>query len=316
VPSSPKAQPLEPEELRDFLERIGAWDTAAWLAHRERYLAAYGSFTFLPPECQNAVVLQANPGQAAGAGFGGSPVAKASARSPAAFEQHVHDVAALWGRRLLQSRIVFLAGSDVLHRPLEDVMAFLSSVGRTLPIEPKARGGTTVGADEEDKPRFDGVHAFLESFASPRPDRSGWRELAARGLVRISLGVESGDPRVRRIYSKSWDDDDVRAAVAEIKAADIGVSLLTLVGAGGVEFAERHVENTARLIESLELGAGDFVFLLDENEVRQDDGSPEGVARLQGPGWSEQEAKLKDALAQLRRRGVKVLPYTLGKQGA
>ncbi len=46
------------------------------------------------------------------------------------------------------------------------------------------------------------------------------------------------------------------------------MSVLTLVGAGGVERAEPHVEQTARLIESLDLGPGDFVFLLDENEIR------------------------------------------------
>ena len=60
-------------------------------------------------------------------------------------------------------------------------------------------------------PRFDGVHAFLDDFALPRPDRDGWRELAARGLIRISLGVESGDPEVRAIYHKNWDDDELRS---------------------------------------------------------------------------------------------------------
>ena len=46
------------------------------------------------------------------------------------------------------------------------------------------------------------------------------------------------------------------------------MSVLTLVGAGGSERAEPHVERTVRLIESLELGPGDFVFLLDEKEIR------------------------------------------------
>ena len=46
------------------------------------------------------------------------------------------------------------------------------------------------------------------------------------------------------------------------------MSVLTLVGAGGVERAEPHVERTVRLIESLELGAGDFVFL-DEKEIHE-----------------------------------------------
>ena len=72
----------------------------------------------------------------------------------------------------------------------------------------------------EDTPRFDGVHAFLDNFALPRPDRDGWRELAARGLVRISLGVESGDPEVRRLYHKNWADDELRRRSRNAKRRD------------------------------------------------------------------------------------------------
>ena len=62
----------------------------------------------------------------------------------------------------------------------------------------------------------------------------------------MSLGVESGDPGVRSLYRKSWNDDELRSTVAELKAAGLGVSVLTLVGAGGVERADEHVQYTAR----------------------------------------------------------------------
>jgi len=314
-PPTKKAQPLAADELREFLARISSWDTAAWFAHRQRYRAAYGPLPFLPPECQSAVILQATLGNAGGVGFGLSPVAPASARSPGEFEQHAKEVTALWGRRLLQSRVIFLAGNDVLHRPAQDVAAFLGTVGRTFPIEPKTRRGSPDRAeDDDDRPRVDGIHVFLDDFALPRPDRSGWRELVDRGLVRVSLGVESGDPNVRTIYHKSWADDELRSTVADIKTAGLGVSVLTLVGAGGVERAKPHVELTARLIASLDLAPGDFVFLLDENEVRDPNRSPEGWTPLRAPAWSLEQAKLKEALAPLKKRGVKVLPYTMEKQ--
>ena len=35
---------------------------------------------------------------------------------------------------------------------------------------------------------------------------------------------------------------------------------------------------------------------------------------LSGQAWLEQQAKLKEALAPLKKRGVKVLPYTMEKQ--
>ena len=157
---------------------------------------------FLPPECQNAVVLQATVGHSGGVGFGGSAATGAHTRSTDEFDQHTTDVAALWGRRLLQSRVLFLAGSDLLNQPIEKIVAQLEAIGRTFPIEPRSRGRTADRADEDEKPRFDGVHAFINNFASPRPDPARWRELAARGVVRISLGVESGDPKVRSLYSR------------------------------------------------------------------------------------------------------------------
>jgi hypothetical protein len=313
-PASPKAQPLEAKDLRAFLERIGSWDSAAWLAHRERYQRTYGPLPFLPPECQNAVVLQATLGHAAGIAFGGASANEARSRSVTEFAQHTKDVAALWGQRLLQSRILFLAGSDVLHQPVESIAALLTATGQTFPIEPRMRGGVPERADDEVKPRFDGVHVFLDDFAAPRPDRAGWRELAARGLVRISVGVESGDPDVTRLYQKSCAEQGLRKTISDSKSAGLGVSVLTLVGAGGIERAESHIEQTARLVESLELGAGDFVFLLDENEIWRADFSPAGLTPLQRPAWLEQQVKLKDGLAPLKKKGVKVLPYTMEKQ--
>jgi hypothetical protein len=315
-PASPKAQPMTATELGEFLERIRSWDSAAWLAHHERYRQTYGPLPFLPPECQNAVVLQAMLGCGSRGGFGSAAAGQARSRSSSDFAQHLDDVAAIWGQRLLQSHLLFLAGSDVLHQPVERVADLLRLIGERFPIEPKTRGARPDRSADEEKLRFDGVHVFLDDFTVQLPSRDGWRELAQRGLMRISLGVESGDPGVRGIYRKNWEDDALRSTVADIKAAGLGVSVLTLVGAGGVERALPHVECTVRLIDSLELGAGDFVFLLDENETRDQNSVREEMTSLRGQAWSEQQATIKEALSALRQRGVKVLPYTTEKQWA
>lgn len=304
-PPAGKAEPLADDELRDVLERIGRWDAAAWFAHRERYVGTYGPLPFLPPECQNAVVLQATLGHAEGRTFGLSTAAEPYVRSEEEFAGHTRDVAGLWGRRLLQSRLVFLAGPDVLHQPAELVEAYLDLVGTTFPIRKTG---------EAEDVRFEGVHAFLDDFGGPRHGRAVWRRFAERGLNRVSLGVESGDPDVRAIHRKRWEDDDLRAIVADLRAAGPGVSVLTLVGAGGVERADEHFGRTAELIESLELARGDFVFLLDENEVRDPSGEPSGLTPLSRAGWSEEQRRFRERLAPLKGRGIKVLPYTLEKQ--
>jgi hypothetical protein len=314
-PPEGKARPLGNDELRDVLERISRWDAAAWFAHRERYTGTYGPLPFLPPECRNAVVLQATLGHAAGRTFGLSKAAEPYVRSPSEFAQHAREVSGLWGRRMAQSRLIFLAGDDVLHQTVEEVEAYLDVIARTYPIVPGTKEATEDhGSADEPPVRLEGVHAFLDEFSDRRWEPVTWGRLAARGLNRLSLGIESGDPRVRALNGKHWQDDDLRASVAEVKAAGLGISVLTLVGAGGAQLAKGHVDCTARLIASLDLGRGDFVFLLDEDEIRDPHRMPSGLPRLERLAWIEQQGRLKDALASLKIRGIKVLPYTLEKQ--
>jgi hypothetical protein len=304
-PPEGKAEPLPDDELHDRLERISRWDAAAWFAHRERYTGTYGPLPFLPPECQNAVVVQATLGHSDGRTFGLSKEAEFYVRSEPEFVQHVREVAGLWGRRLLQSRLVFLAGDDVLHRPVEEVESYLAAIGQTLPIRRKG-DAIEVG--------FEGVHAFLDDFAGHGYGVEDWRRLARYGLIRVSLGVESGDPRTREAYGKRWDDEELRSTVANLRSTGRAISILTLVGAGGIERADAHVQRTARLIWSLDLRHGDFVFLLDENEVRAPGVTPPGLTLLERSDWAEQQRRLREGLSSLKERGIKVLPYTLEKQ--
>jgi hypothetical protein len=316
-PPIDKAAPLAKEELRGFLERIIAWDSTAWHAHRERYCATYGPLPFLPPECVSAVVLQATLGHKSARTFGLGTAAEPGVRSRVEFEAHTRAVSELWGRRLLQTRTLFLAGSDVMHQPFEHVAFYLDAVLRVFPIRPASARAEGSRADlDEGTPRFDGVHAFLDNFDARVPKPAEWRELAALGLMRMSLGVESGDPEVRAVYRKKWSEDDLRNTVAAIKSAGLGISVLTLVGAGGADRAPPHVLGTRRLIDSLDLGTGDFVFLLDENEIHDPSLVPSGMTALHGRAWLEQQAALRDALSPLKSRGIKVLPYTLDKQWA
>ena len=131
----------------------------------------------------------------------------------------------------------------------------------------------------------------------------------------MSVGVISGDPAVRALYGQSWSDEDLLAAFADLKSSGIGASVLAVVGAGGIERADSHVARTITLIQSLDLQAGDFVFLLDERELYGPRDERRALAPFPAALWQEQQAKLKDGLAGLKARKVKVLPYTMEKQG-
>ncbi len=134
--------------------------------------------------------------------------------------------------------------------------------------------------------------------------------------MHASLGVESGSPAIRRLFGRAWHDDELHTFVSNLKAAGIGMSLMTLVGAGGPEHAEAHLAETAQLLASLPMARGDAVFLLDDRELRAEQETGAASPPLQGEHWRAQQAGLKKALSPLKDRGIKVLPYSLEKQWA
>ncbi len=295
VPPPESVPPIDPEELRELLERIARWDSAAWFRHRETYISTYGPLGFLPPDCHGAIVLQATLGHPGARAFGNAPPAEHYVRSPEEFAEHAHTVRNLLGRRVEQSRGAFLAGADVLRQPVDQVAAYLKTIAEVFPER-------------------DGVDAFLDDVAPPLPDRDAWRRLADLGLRRVNLGIESGDADVRALYRKTWSDDDLRATVADLNAAGLGLRLMLLVGAGGVSWADRHEAATAELLNTLDLQRGDLVYLLDANEIG--DASFGGqIEPLTGSRWNEQQARLKERLVPIRAGcGAKVVPYLMEKQ--
>ncbi len=87
---------------------------------------------------------------------------------------------------------------------------------------------------------------------------------------------------------------------------------MTLVNVAGPDGTERHVEATSELINSLPLGPGDLVSLLDAAELC--DSEATGV--LMGHARSDQLEALKLRLGPVRTlRKAKIVPYTLEKQG-
>ena len=305
-----KGAPLPTDDLLEFLERVSRWDAAAWFAHRDTYLGTYGPMPLLPPDCLTALVLQATLGHRTPKAFGNAPGSEYYARNPAEFDAHAGVVAGLMGRRAAQCRNVFLAGSDVLSRPPDDVAAYLGTVSRRFPVRPAAgpRRPDTSGAPHW----LDGVHSFLDEFQSHLPDADVLTRWRALGLTRVTLGVESGDESVRSRFGKAWSNADLVATVANLKAAGIGVGLIVLAGAGGASTSAGHVAATTDLVLGLGLSAGDLVSLVDARELE------DGTAgdRPSNAALAAEVDEFKAGLAPLRAAKVKVAPYSLEKQGS
>jgi len=305
---------LDSETLRDFLERVVLWDAATWFAQRERYLATYPTTPFQPPDGINRVVLQASLGRSRPSTFDRESSNAYQPRSASEFEKHAKDVLRLWGVRIRQARAAYLSGSDILHQPPRDVCAYLSSIARMFPINGASEDATGLGSTAG-AARLEGVHAFLEDFPETRPAQEDWKAYRTLHLKRVYLGLESGDPSIRKGYGKQWANQTLVEWVRDVKSADIHISLLLLDDAGGREHAVPHQEATVALLKQLDLGPGDVVALLDGSEVLEGHHHLSNLTAMSHVEHREAQAALRNALRPFQsERKVKVVPYSLDKQ--
>lgn len=75
-------------------------------------------------------------------------------------------------------------------------------------------------------------------------------ELRDAGFDRLCIGVESGSDRVLRFHEKGVGRAENAAAMAALDAAGMTYSAYIMLGLGGREMSEEHVEGTASLLNA------------------------------------------------------------------
>ena len=74
------------------------------------------------------------------------------------------------------------------------------------------------------------------------------KALAAAGLDRVHIGLESGDDETLRYHRKGQSAKMIRETAARLKEAGIEISFYVLLGLGGRNRWQEHITNTARLV--------------------------------------------------------------------
>jgi radical SAM superfamily enzyme YgiQ (UPF0313 family) len=105
-----------------------------------------------------------------------------------------------------------------------------------------------------------GIYSFVDAFTTRRKTADDFAKLAARGLRRVYIGLESGDEEVLQFLGKPNSPEDVLRLVGEVKAGGVGVGLIILAGAGGADLAQAHVQHSVEIINALPLDADDLVY--------------------------------------------------------
>ena len=231
-------------------ERAARFDSAAARWDATRFAEVYSPIGILPPDQYLALVLQATTGCSFNTcTFCDLYHQPFRSKTPAEFRQHLEQVRAYLGESLtLRQRSIFLGAANALALPmarLRPIFEIVHEEPRAIPNEPSE------------------VYAFLDAFTGTRKTVSDYQSLAALGLRRVYIGLESGhDPLLTFVRKPGHARDAVETAQA-IKTAGINVGVIVMIGLGGDRYADGHVADTLTALNSMSLGPGDLVYLSD-----------------------------------------------------
>lgn len=96
------------------------------------------------------------------------------------------------------------------------------------------------------------ITCYARASTLKKLGRDGVMQLAAAGLNRIHLGLESGSDEVLRYHRKGQSAKMVREVAAWLHDANIELSVYVLLGLGGSTLWRQHALATAELLNAIE----------------------------------------------------------------
>jgi hypothetical protein len=209
------------------------------------YQAVYQPVGILPPDQYMAVVLQA----AIGCSFNTCTFCdfyrdrRFRIRPPDEFEMHAQAVRDYLGAGLSLRRTLFLGDANALVIPMPRLIPLFEAAHRVFDVE-----------------SLGGVYAFLDGFSGEKKSPADFARLAELGLKRVYIGLESGHDPLLHFLRKPGQALDALQAVRAMKAGGVAVGIIVLLGAGGKQYDRAHVEDTAFLLNRMNLDAGDLLY--------------------------------------------------------
>ena len=265
-------------ELRAVLERAAGFDAAAGRQDVQRFRSIYGEIGILPPDQYLALVVQATEGCSFGScSFCALYKEPFRARTVTEFAGHLDAVRAYMGESLsLRGRSVFLGAANALTLPMSRLVPFFDLVATTCSRPP--------------------IGAFVDGFTGSHKTVEDYQALAARGLRRVYIGLESGHDPLLSAVGKPGCAADARQAAVAIKAAGVSVGIIILIGLGGDRYAADHVRDTVATLNAMPLGAGDLVYFSD---LIESDGGRESLPTvLSARALTEAESRMQQQRIQ------------------
>ncbi|MDP6635070.1 MAG: radical SAM protein [Phycisphaerae bacterium] len=147
-------------------------------------------------------------------------------------EDVLEDIA-LAGRRMPDTPRVFIADGNALVLPAERLVTILDALGDAFP-----------------QLRRVGIYASARDILEKSDEELSI--LKEKKLQIIYLGLESGSDEVLRRIDKGITSSEMVEGVCKAKRAGIRVSVIALLGLGGVELSAQHAADTGRVVSEMD----------------------------------------------------------------
>ena len=281
--------------MKERLEtEILRWTPERLLAERERFTAVYRPISILPPDQYLSIVLQATEGCTWNrctfcTFYQDRPF---RTKTEEEFARHTEGVRAFLGKGALMRKGLFLADGNALalaQRRIEPLLAIAREI-------------------------FPGhaLYSFIDLYTGERRSAAEWRRLAALGLKRVYIGMETGLDELLRFLNKPGSCEELVQFVADLKKAGVAVGLIAMVGVGGKEYAQEHAEATLGALARMPLGHGDLVYL---SPFVEQPGSAYVERRAEAGITPLLESEIEEELARwakdIRKLGLKAARYDI-----
>jgi radical SAM superfamily enzyme YgiQ (UPF0313 family) len=130
-------------------------------------------------------------------------------------------------------RRVFLADGDVMRRPFDELAAILDQLAQAFPALAR-------------------VNVYATGRGIAEKSDAQLRDLRARRLHTLYLGLESGDDEVLRQVRKGEDAAGMAAAGRRAQECGLRISVMILLGLGGAARTSGHADATARALNAMQ----------------------------------------------------------------
>ncbi|UCD36661.1 MAG: radical SAM protein [Fidelibacterota bacterium] len=209
----------------------------------------YGHIPILPPDQYRALVVQATDGCTYNKCTFCTLYRDKTfhVRTPGEFREHIRLVLDFMGEGLSYRTSLFLGDANAIAITTARLFELVNILHETPALQKALKHG--------------GIHAFMDIYTGTRKTVDDYRKLKELGLRRVSLGVESGDEALLTFVQKPGSRQNVYDVVHSLKAAGVAVVIIFMVGLGGHDFREKHLNESASLAQLLPLSKGDIIYL-------------------------------------------------------